>query len=393
MRFVADQLGTAPKALVTYAVRFQTRYEQLGVLRAAFGFTDLTPRRRQILEWLLPVSLATTNPLTVRHGAAGRTAPASDRRARAIHHRTPDRRRPHAGGTAPGEPTRRRSDQGTIRRAGGAARAEAGHGNKRARLGTPAAGGAGTRGAQTDFRTACLRAVGLDPTCADGVRAERLRRLAREGGRLTAQHLRMLSPLRRRATLVATVLDTTVRLTDDGVALFDRAGGTDLDGAVATAVGWEKLAASIAEAERLARPDKADLPALAARSWPVLHRLGPVFLEAFKLRALPAAALALRAVELQHDAYRSGGRTWPQSLPVSFLRAAWRDAGRPFALRSSVGRAARDAGGMVSCAASASRTALVRPAPSRTAPASKTSTKCSLPAQDSALPLNRNRSR
>jgi TnpA family transposase len=215
---------------------------------------------------------------------------------------------------------------------------------------------------------ACLRAVGLDPTCADGVHAERLRKLAREGARFTAQHLRMLSPLRRRATLVAAVLDTTVRLTDDGVALFDRAvgrmfrraelreesavlsgaravndkvrllaklgtalikakaGGADLDGAVAVAVGWEKLAASVAEAERLARPDKADLPALAARAWPVLHRLGPVFLDAFKLRAVPAAASTLRAVELLQDAYRSGGRAWPESLPVSFLRAAWRDA-------------------------------------------------------------------
>ena len=215
---------------------------------------------------------------------------------------------------------------------------------------------------------ACLRAIGLDPVCADGVHAERLRKLAREGARFTAQHLRMLSPPRRRATLVATVLDTTVRLTDDGVALFDRAvgrmfrraevreedavlrdaravndkvrllaklgtalikakaGGADLDGAVATAVGWEKLAASVAEAERLARPDKADLPALAARAWPVLHRLGPVFLDAFKLRTVPAAASTLRAVELLHDAYRSGGRAWPESLPVSFLRAAWRDA-------------------------------------------------------------------
>src|SRR5271170_1568739 len=60
LRFIADQLGTAPEALVTYAARFQTRYEQLGALREAFGFTDLTPRRRQILEWLLPVSLDTT---------------------------------------------------------------------------------------------------------------------------------------------------------------------------------------------------------------------------------------------------------------------------------------------------------------------------------------------
>src|SRR5215204_2566645 len=46
LRFVADQLGTAPEALTTYAARFQTRYEQLGVLRKSFGFTDAGRSRR-----------------------------------------------------------------------------------------------------------------------------------------------------------------------------------------------------------------------------------------------------------------------------------------------------------------------------------------------------------
>jgi hypothetical protein len=70
-----------------------------------------------------------------------------------------------------------------------------------------------------------LRSVGLDSACAEGVHPERLRKLAREGARYTAQHLRALSPLRRRTTLVATVLDTATRLTDEGVELFDRAVG------------------------------------------------------------------------------------------------------------------------------------------------------------------------
>jgi predicted YcjX-like family ATPase len=65
LQFVAGQLGTAPEALTSYAVRFQTRYEQLGALRTALGFTYLAPQQRQILEWLLPVALATTNPLNV----------------------------------------------------------------------------------------------------------------------------------------------------------------------------------------------------------------------------------------------------------------------------------------------------------------------------------------
>ena len=213
-----------------------------------------------------------------------------------------------------------------------------------------------------------LRAVGLNPAVTDAVHPERLRKLAREGGRFTAQHLRALSPLRRRATLVATVLDTITRLTDDGVTLFDRAvgrmfrraesreeetvlknaravndkvrlfaklgaalieakqGGTDLDGAVAGSVGWDRLAASVVEANQLTRPDKADLPALATRAWPVLHRLGPLFLATLQFRSVPAAASTLRAVELLNGVYVGGTKNWPENLPTSFLRPAWRDA-------------------------------------------------------------------
>jgi hypothetical protein len=319
--------------LTTYTARFQTRYEQLGTLRTALGFTDLTPQRQQIHEWLLPVSLATTDPLTVTTALLGKL-----RRRRIIVPGPSIIERLVAAALASAE--RHVANQIT----GGltAAQSEALEALLAAKPDTatsvlawarlPAGTPGHTALKRLTEQLACLRAIGLDPTSADGIHAERLRKLAREGGRFTAQHLRLLSPLRRRATLVATVLDTIVRLTDDGIALFDRAvgrmfrraeareevallrdaravndkvrllaklgtalikakaGDADLDGAVATAVGWEKLAASVAEAERLARPDKADLPAPAARAWPVLHRLGPVFLDAFRDRPEPGGA-------------------------------------------------------------------------------------------------------
>ena len=46
------------------------------------------------------------------------------------------------------------------------------------------------------------------------------------------------------------------------------------------------------------------------------------------LRTVPAAAATLRAVEALRSAYESGGQRWPHSLPVSFLRPAWREAVR-----------------------------------------------------------------
>ena len=67
---------------------------------------------------------------------------------------------------------------------------------------------------------------------------------------------------------------TIERLDGSTYVIKARDGGTDLSEAVAGSVGWDRLAAGVAEAERMARPDKTDLPALDARAWPVLHRLG-----------------------------------------------------------------------------------------------------------------------
>jgi hypothetical protein len=185
LRFVADQLGTTPEALTTYAARFQTPYEQLGILRDTFGFGDLTSQRRKLLEWLLPVSLATTNAVAVATALLDEL-----RRGRII---------------VPGS------------------------------------------------------------SIVGGVHPERLRKLAREGARpklgeqahLVVGGQGALPPSicacsSASSPLVATILDATVHLTDDGVALFDRAalikakaGGADLDSAIATAVGWEKLAVAL----------------------------------------------------------------------------------------------------------------------------------------------------
>ncbi len=370
LRFVAAQLHVDADALATYAARSQTRREQLDGLRAAFGFRTFSPGHgRDLLAWLLPVTLATTDALAV-----ARTLMDELRRRRIVTAGPSTVERLVAGSLVLAE----RHVAGQLTRFVTASQAAALDALLAPKEGTATsvlawarqpAGAPGHKGlTRVVDQLATLRAVGLDPACAEGVHPERLRKLAREGGRYTAQHLRALSLLRRQATLVATVLDTAMRLTDDAVGLFDRAvgrmfrraevgeeqavlrdaravndkvrllarlgtallaakaDGADLDDAVDTAVGWERLAASVTEAGKLVRSDKADLPALAARAWPVLHRLGPVFLGTVRLRAVPAASTTLRAVELLADTYASSSR-WPaRSLPIAFLRPAWRDA-------------------------------------------------------------------
>src|SRR3546814_14179992 len=74
-------------------------------------------------------------------------------------------------------------------------------------------------------RLATLRTIKLAPDLTSTVHPERVRRLCQEGARLTAQHLATLNPTRRRAVLVATVLETQVTLTDDAALMFERLFG------------------------------------------------------------------------------------------------------------------------------------------------------------------------
>jgi hypothetical protein len=70
-----------------------------------------------------------------------------------------------------------------------------------------------------------VRAVGIEPGRGHLVHQARLAQLAREAGRTTVQHVAGYERQRRHATLVATTLDVTARLTDQAIDLFDRLVG------------------------------------------------------------------------------------------------------------------------------------------------------------------------
>ncbi len=227
MQFVAGQLRVGADALAAYAARPQTRREQLDGLREAFGFRMFGPGQgRDMLAWLLPVALATTNAMTVaaalmdelRRRRIIAPGPSVVERLVAATLVVAER---HVAGqlTAALSPAQAKALDDLLDPEKGASISTLAW--ARQPLGAP-----GHKALERIVQQlTLLRAIGLDPACAEGVHPERLRKLAREGERFTAQHLRALSLLRRRATLVATVLDTTARLTDDGIGLFDRAVG------------------------------------------------------------------------------------------------------------------------------------------------------------------------
>lgn len=372
LRFIGEQIGSeGPKVIAAYAARAQTRREQIDDLRETFGFTAFTPEHgRLFLEWLFPVALATTSGFTVAQALMDEL-----RRRQVIAPGASVIERLVAVALFRAE----RHVATQLTRALGTEQAAALDALLELRPGMPhlsvlawsrqPPGTASHRSlARIIEQRAHLCTIGLDPACVEYVHPERVRQLAREGSRLTAQHLRALTETRRRATLVATVLDTKVRLTDDAVDLFDklmgrlfrraeareadafqrdkraindkvrlfarlgealiraRAGGSDPLAAVTSAVGWERLAEAVEEAKRLVRPDEPDVLALAVRGYPIVRGVGPLFLGAFCFRAVPAASGVLRAVDTLRAYYASGRRSWPKSPPTGFIKKSWKRA-------------------------------------------------------------------
>lgn len=149
------------------------------------------------------------------------------------------------------------------------------------------------------------------------VHQSRLLKIAREGGQMTAQHLRNLESFRRYATLVAIVLDTRATLIDetidmhdrmlgmlfnrakrhhsdrfqqsgkainDKLSLYSRIGralveakrnGSDPFAAIESILPWEIFAESVTETEKLAQPANFDFLPLDRRRVPPASSIHP----------------------------------------------------------------------------------------------------------------------
>ena len=214
-------------------------------------------------------------------------------------------------------------------------------------------------------RLKSIRDLCLPEGLEQAVHQNRLLKLAREGGQMTAQHLRDLEPNRRYATLVAVILDTQATLIDeiidqhdrfmgtlfskakrthserfqqsgkainDKVRLYSRIGralldakqsGRDPFAAIEAIIPWEVFSASINEAETLAQPEDFDFLSLVGDGFNQLRRYSPTLLEAFSMKAAPAAHELLRGVQVLKDMNERQARKVPDDAPTSFVRKRW----------------------------------------------------------------------
>lgn len=214
-------------------------------------------------------------------------------------------------------------------------------------------------------RLKALRELGLPDGLEHAIHQNRLLKLAREGGKMTAQHLRDLEPSRRYATLVAVILDTRATLIDEIIDLHDRFMGTlfskakrnhanrfiqsgkainekvrlymrigralleaklsggDPFAAIEAIISWEAFSESIMEAEKLAQPEDFDYLALVGDGFSQLRRYTPTLLKALPMRAAPAARSVLTAIEVLKGMDERKARKVPNDAPSSFVRKRW----------------------------------------------------------------------
>ncbi len=198
------------------------------------------------------------------------------------------------------------------------------------------------------------------------VHKNRLTKLAREGRKMTTQHISELEETRRYATLAAVVLDTKATLIDEIINLHDRyfgglfnkakrkhteqfhksgkqindklrlysqigkllleakETGKDPFLAIESIMPWEGFVESITETEKLVQPEAFDYLPLISDGFSQLRRYTPAMLDTLQLEAAPAAEEILKGIDIIRAINRKQGRKLPEDIPTKFISKRWR---------------------------------------------------------------------
>ncbi|NJK43202.1 MAG: DUF4158 domain-containing protein [Pleurocapsa sp. SU_196_0] len=366
--FVADQLGLHPGHFNRYAPRRATRNTHFAEARDYLGLRTVDKAAElELTAWLSPLAMSTTQGLPLVHALI---AELRSRRhlvptihvverlvATALTRAARDTCALLLSGVPPA----------TLERLDGLLTPEAGrHETRHAWLRQPPG-----RPSQRSFlhllkRLEFIRALRLDPDAARTVHQNRLRQLAREGAQLAAHHLEDFEPQRRRATIVATLLDRRETLTDaaldmhdrlvtrmfrnaklkrdamqlkrgksinDKVVLFEgvgralieaRASHADPFEAIEAVVPWTEFVSSVADAKTLAQPKAFDAMHLLKGEAKTLRGITYALFDAFVFNAAPNALDVVEAIARLRDLKARHKRKLPADLPSSFVGSSWR---------------------------------------------------------------------
>ena len=213
-------------------------------------------------------------------------------------------------------------------------------------------------------RLEVVRRAGITDERRKTIHANRYGVIAREARILHAREMQRFSTDRRYATLTAFVIERQAALTDLAIDLFGKLLGTarrkaewnrkerllqeaqiltgvaidhvrlgeallaahakggDLAAAIAGAIGWEALEASVTVASNLVRPDRRDEYDELVDRHRSLRAVAKLIFATFSFQSFRPSDQILKSIELLRVVYR-GGRL-PKTVPLSFLTRKWR---------------------------------------------------------------------
>jgi|TARA_B100000378_G_scaffold228702_1_gene193201 TnpA family transposase len=211
-----------------------------------------------------------------------------------------------------------------------------------------------------------VRGIGIDPTIATKIPDFRFAQFMREGGAAPAFLLSDYSLNRRRATLVAAVIDLDAKLADNAIQMFDRLvgslftrarrgrerryqdsirsvgelmrmfgatiaalgeavehGGDPLE-LIDAAVGWHRLVVAKSQVDALADLAGEDALVAATGRYATLRRFSPAFLDAFTFKASGSGSQLVKAIDIIRDSNARKSRNLPEGVPLPFANRQWK---------------------------------------------------------------------
>lgn len=212
-----------------------------------------------------------------------------------------------------------------------------------------------------------LQALQLEPSIYLCVHQNRLLKMAREAGQMTAQHLMDFTDNRRYATLITLVIETIATLTDEIIDLNDRIlsnifntakkkhqqqfqhsgkainqqmilygkigqalldakqNSTNAFEAIETVLSWEAFESSITEAQSLTQAESFDSLSLIISHYSSLRRYSSEFLAVLKIQVTPSAQAILAGIEVLRGLKADNNRKLPADTPTDFVRKRWKN--------------------------------------------------------------------
>ena len=367
LAYLAEQLHVDPDCYALYAGRDTTRREHFAELCGLYGYVGLSGAlNRELRDWLVPAAVITDQPfplmgtlidelrrrkiLVPRLSVLERLVVVA--RIRADQHAYTLLNLPLKGGLAERVDALLvpQNEEGVSRLAW---------------LGRPV-GAPKTRHLLTLLdKLAFVRTFPVQGNLEAHLPRSRLEHLAQEASRLSASHLADFEPNRRRATLMARLLDLSSTLTDELLDMHDRLMVSLLRGgeresalayqvqgptvveqlgqfqqvlgavvlareqqrdpyqAIEAVLPWEELVQQVRDPKNHLAAEQLDPLWHTLKGHSRIRTYAPRLLAALTFRGEGSAAPLVEALGLLREMYAANKRTLPDTVPLSFLRQKW----------------------------------------------------------------------